>query len=128
MKNLESEQEVRIRQAALAWAVLHHIERFPELWNQGTWHCGTQFCFAGHVANFTGARWVEDDEECVAWEPGDDPDEEWTGVTHCGDRAQRLLGLTNDRADFLFYARNKLPTLRKLVTKFFGPEPVVVGG
>jgi hypothetical protein len=110
--------------------VYEFIESHPELWEQTCWRskCGTQFCFAGTVAEVVGAQWAD-----VDWH-GDGPDAGSYNVLgrdyryndirvddgwmHVEDFARQRLGITVDEARELFDGLNDLDMLRQAVELF----------
>ena len=95
-----------MKNAALAYKTLDHIKAHPEKWDQGVWHCGTTHCFAGLVELFTTG---EDKSKARTW-----------------DVAEEALGVSGEEATDLFYERNTLADLEKIIKTIFGsrPEPV----
>jgi hypothetical protein len=120
--------------AALAYAVLDHIDAHPEQWNQAKWDCGTAACFAGHAVRLSGgviqgfsnsdAEVVDTTDEFARWMLGMSPLE----------AACHVLGIDADMgavADdpetgerfWLFDASNDRARLGRLVAEIFGPRP-----
>lgn len=108
----------------LAERVLAKIAEYPDHHNQDSWRasvpevggCGTTMCIAGWAGYLAGGKWASDDydhdlfDDFLA-EP-DDPEshvDEWTesGKTiryvSAEDRGRRVLGLSGERADQLFW-------------------------
>lgn len=110
--------------APLLLKTLHHIEAFPQQWDQGVYRCGTAMCFAGTACDLDGGVWLEDDEDCLAPREDDDLGEVGLGGIHAGNRARRILGLSNRQAAELFAASNSLNDLRRVVGDLCGEEAV----
>jgi hypothetical protein len=128
-------------QVRRAYKVLDHIAKHPGDWNQGDWRCDSGMCFAGWAAQLAGGKWVMAADaigqpELLHANKSDDPED----IRHTARRgfdepllagefvsararAQRLLGLTDYEAGFLFAGTNTMPTLRRLVRKYYGPRP-----
>lgn len=113
-------------------AIYQHIKANPEEWKQGAWgvrnDCGTRFCVAGLAAVRAGATPI--------WEPDLMPDENgldatWdlAGFTFKGEErgivglAQEVLGLTDARADSLFWGGNDLAEIRRVIERITGVDP-----
>lgn len=103
---------------------LAYIEAHPEEWNQTTWRCGTSACFAGHAAILDGGAWADEESACVTARADDLPDDVFGAAIALRvlveDRAQRILGLTDRQADYLFDAHNGLNDLRRQVAELTG--------
>lgn len=116
--------------------MLDHIRRFPRQHKQDIWRCRTAMCAAGHSLMEAGVdNWIapirdnETLEERMFFERWADalsplPEEEGTGdvcelgdirYVRAADRAQRILGLTNEQAEELFDADNSLKDLERIV-------------
>src|SRR5579875_3956099 len=84
-------------------AVLAYIKAHPETWAQDNWAsrtpCGTAYCFAGHVAVRAGYHLVG---QVAHHPPPGVYDEPARRV------AKRILGLTDEEANRLFYCYNTL--------------------
>lgn len=111
--------------AVLLRRTLDWIEKHPEEHDQTTWRCKTGMCFAGHAVTLAGGRWAfnaASDPNRAAYlhaVQGDDPHQvRFIGghrVIKARDRAQRILGLSDERADDLFDASNCRVDLREMV-------------
>ncbi|TYB71140.1 hypothetical protein FXF51_01520 [Nonomuraea sp. PA05] len=130
--------------------------RQPELaWDQHSYRteCGTGCCYAGHLAIDNGGVWLititpdamlidgtpidptaldtdHDPWQYLIAEPADPEHaiEETHGkrVIHVSARADRLLGLSS--AEHILYdGSNTRPKLEELITRRFGPRPMLVG-
>lgn len=116
---------VRVPNAALAYAVLDHIDAHPEEWNQAVWFrrpqvgCGTTACFAGWTSLLSG----DEPDWAHAYQRQTD------GVISDGrslyivGRAMGLLGIDDHQADALFYGANTREDLGRLVAQIFGHRP-----
>lgn len=89
--------KVQLNPRTRAWAALHYIEENPDQWDQDSWYA----CLAGFVDRQNG---------------GD-------GLGFTGMRAAQLLLLSDRRAAKLFSHKNDIHRLRKLVRRYFGPDP-----
>lgn len=99
---------------------LKYIETHPAEWNQETWHCGTRFCFAGHVAATMRGRVITGfDGDYVELTDVDHKEfalgSKAQAFMHIGDYARRALGLDADEANRLFSGYNTLADLRRIV-------------
>ena len=122
----------------LAERVLDAIARHPERHNQYTWRspsetlpprCKTTMCIGGWAGFLEGGVWVSDDPENDFFgeflpTPADHPNivHEYDGLRWVPpeDRAQRVLNLTNDQANPLFYNcdnEEALAYLRELIAE-----------
>lgn len=105
---------------------LEHIEAHPREWNQKTWRCETGFCFAGWAVELTGGRWVTYGNGLYPYvlAEDDDPPEhvDYDGEVECAYRAERILGLTGQEAQYLFHSENTLDDLRRIVADLCGGE------
>lgn len=109
------------KQAKLARLALAHIVLDPKSWDQKVWRCGTKMCFAGHVAVIAGGQWARGryySDDMLA-EPNDDKHQVYeAGKQHiiaCWHRAQRLLGLNDKQAEYMFCALRDFEQLRDAV-------------
>lgn len=109
---------------------LTHIAAHPGDWKQAEWRCRSGMCFAGTACHLDGGQWAyssdnrmfadlliaeaADDDEDVCPRHGDGP------VIPANERAQRILGLTDDQADRLFDEDNTLADLRRIVSDLCG--------
>jgi hypothetical protein len=111
-------------------AVIAQIEAHPETWNQDEWRCESGMCVAGWVAEMAGGQWLTSDPGAMGSAPSvhflrrwaliatPEDDTEFvrvidgTGVIQAGNRASRLLGLTQDQADDLFSEENDLQDIK----------------
>lgn len=88
------------------------IEAHPDQHNQEYWHCGTKQCFGGWVCTLNGYRFVviePDDGSSVVIDPVTGAHEPAETV------AQRLLGLTQDEAQELFFGCETRADVREYV-------------
>jgi hypothetical protein len=93
------------------WGVLDEVEKNPDHWYQGEWHCGTSHCFAG-FAELQALKLTPQnkwDDICKA-----------TGTKHCYTpiNAQIWLGLDTCQRTELFNGSNKIDDLRCHVASF----------
>lgn len=91
---------------------LQRIEDNPSEWNQSTWRCGTQMCFAGHACNEAGAEWDEDFVVSTRVRNEQEGQAEWQPIP---DRAREVLGLTDQEANVMFAGGNTIDDLRLMV-------------
>lgn len=91
---------------------LQRIEDNPSEWNQATWRCGTQMCFAGHACNEAGAEWDEDFVVSTRVRNEQEGQSEWQPIP---DRAREVLGLTDQEANVMFAGGNTIDDLRLMV-------------
>lgn len=122
--------------------VMEQIEKEPDRWNQSYWlmdyprqratdddgsiiiNCETAFCFAGWAATLEGGKWMTGGELLAEQADIDWGTSVYTEHYHgrnlvsAFDRAARLLGLTDDQADELFYSNNTIADLRQIVARF----------
>lgn len=124
-----------LRDGALAWAVLDHIEDNPRCHDQWSWvselsdgrGCGTVACVAGWTVVLAGGTLLPTgrvaigipDRPLLRYEPEAvslDTDE-------VASVAMTLLGLDSQRALALFDEYNSVADLRRLVEHYFGPRP-----
>lgn len=112
--------------AALAWAVLDHIDAHPEQWEQGRWigkaECGTVACFAGWTVLLSGGE-IDITTESVKV----DGRPELEGM-HIERAAIRLLGIEGESVLLYGDPFDGLLTRAELgerVEDFFGPRPAV---
>lgn len=115
-----------IPNAALAYAVLDHIDAHPERWRQSWWFteldCGTAACFAGWACVLSGDRpRVDDADQEGEFSTVIRPDGILDDVEQ---RAEELLGIQDDSAN-LFYSGNTREDLGNLVAEIFGSRPAV---
>jgi len=126
-KDLEPDVEERARQvmyADRAWRALRYIQQHPDEWEQANWHCGTTWCFAGHVVRMAGGQWGPEPPwgySLRGWVLEPDPNFPADGTVPC--RASTLLGLDVPTAMNLFLGHLRFGQLRYRVRKLFGPEP-----
>jgi hypothetical protein len=118
------------------------IFRNPQTFNQGSWRsasrCNTTFCFAGHVANNAGGKWLGGPESDVSssllYDPAVDTnpveiEADYFGtpikveIVSASNRAKDLLGLSEYDAYSLFSGANSLDKIRSLITEYFGADP-----
>jgi len=112
-----------------AYAVLDHIEKHPDLHNQGAWttgaltwkiegfaaedmtpECGTTACFAGWTVLLNGDTMVGSLVPAINYQ-------------HVADHAANLLDLDGSEQTKLFYIADSLDAVRSAVTEIFGPRP-----
>lgn len=104
---------VDLLRATIAHIEANPAEANPAEWKQSTW----RMCLAAHAAILGGGRWVHQDRAGYLTPEPDDPDHHLAKLrggeqaTHAADRAQRILGLTDDQAERLFYTTNDLGRL-----------------
>lgn len=91
---------------------LQRIEDNPSEWNQATWRCGTQMCFAGHACNEAGAEWDGDFVVSTRVRNEQEGQDEWQPIS---DRAREVLGLTDQEANVMFAGYNTIDDLRLMV-------------
>lgn len=107
----------------IAHDVLAEIKADPDCHDQTTWYCGTACCFAGHViieeygkadnvSGMLGARIKHQNA------PNDLKNRH--GYVLVEDWATRILGLSEVKAQRLFYAGNMVEDLERLVNDYFG--------
>lgn len=89
---------------------LDTIEQLPQHWNQSFWHCGTSHCFGGFaelIANNIPIETSHDEIERlrIARKLG----------VRTSIEAERLLGISVEDADVLFYGYNTLELLERMV-------------
>lgn len=89
--------------AERVWAALHHIENRPLQWNQRSWN----YCLAGWTV-----RMHRGDGILYGYSEGD-VYREFRALTSLG--PWRTFNITA--------AVNTLPRLRRLVRRYFGPDP-----
>lgn len=103
---------------------LAYIEEHPKEWKQDTWRCGTTACFAGHAAMLDGGMWASSGSSALVARPDDLPSRIYTfggmDLVPVEDRAQRVLGLTDEQAFDLFRGSNSLNDLRRIVAELTG--------
>jgi len=106
------------------------IKNNPKHWDQGAWHCGTSFCFAGWAVKLDGGRFPKNDHDYVLARD-DDPEEDiierYSGnghrkyrVVEIEARARRILGLKkyyHMGVHPLFAPENTLADLTRAVKK-----------
>jgi hypothetical protein len=86
-----------------------HILKYPETHDQGSWHCGTTMCIAGHAAILAGAelkkdaRWAD---EIVMYVDGERVSAE--------NFAMDQLRMTSADAGYLFYCMDNQRALERL--------------
>jgi hypothetical protein len=115
-------------QIGRAWSVLDHIEKNPDMHDQGRWiypgrhfpvslsvqdmrpECGTTACYAGWTVLLDGL--TLDGSLVPALE-----------YDHLSSVAADLLGLTQQEAMDLFHNATTLDEVRTAVTDIFGPRP-----
>lgn len=116
-----------LRGLALLDAVIEHIEKHPETWNQEHYRCKTGMCVAGWACEMTGGRWIEGPDhdlgDVLVPEPYDSPSSICTyadgrqGV-EAPDRAATLLGGSpwslSDDGGYLFGGDNTLADIRRI--------------
>lgn len=99
-------------------------------WDQGEWRCGTGMCFAGWAVHLDGGKWateelfsdhfddlVAEPEDRAPMTPWDHVDFGVKAVTQVGERAQRILGLTNEEQQSLFAGINGIEDIRRVTSK-----------
>ncbi len=112
--------------AALAYAVLDHIDAHPEQWNQNEWWCRTGGCFAGWTCVLSGDEPVHDG--CTWQAGGRDVSERaaellgFDDEEEMHDTAFAALGHPGDEFD-LFNGGNDRADLGRIVEALFGPRP-----
>lgn len=104
--------------APLLRRTLEHIKANPQQHDQTVWRtttaCGTVACYAGWAAELAGGEWIGGGDLLVAV-PEDDGKEVFFDAIDAAARAQRILGLTEDQADALFYSENNLERIERIV-------------
>src|SRR5215471_7019229 len=98
-------------------ATMEKIEKDPEHWYQGWWRkersCVTSYCFAGWAVTLAGGKWYTYTE---LYGEKDDPKEYvLNGLIFVNYRAQRILGLDDVEANFLFDGYRTMAELRAKV-------------
>jgi uncharacterized iron-regulated membrane protein len=102
---------------------LTFIDRHRDQWRQSQW----RRCFASHAAVLDGGEWAHPGAD-LWWLKArdDDPvehvqlygvDGEPVKVVHVRDRAARILGLSERKANRLFFATNDLGRLHVIVSE-----------
>ena len=81
--------------------VLAQIEKHPETWNQGTWHCGSSHCFTGLAQIYSGKP---ADEDSVRRD------------------ARIFLGLSFIEANYYFNAVRTLKELKTVLENFYNRD------
>jgi hypothetical protein len=100
--------------------VMDHIETHPEEWGQGAWVCGTTACVGGRTCLLSGDMPVLYPIGATGRMRADSVLTS-DGVTcDIGYRAEKLLGLTSDQADRLFWGANTLDDVRSMVRQIKG--------
>lgn len=89
---------------------LDTIKANPQHWNQRHWHCGTSHCFAGFAELLANGLPVETSLDEI----------ERLKITRklgmsTPIEAERLLGITDEDGDVLFYGHNTLKELEHMV-------------
>lgn len=120
---------------ALLKQTLAHIEANPQDWHQNLYRSGV--CFGGTAVELDGGTWLIGDiseysdlaPELAALVPTpkeiadgdirfyDDKHGNFMEGVYAGDRAQRILGLTDGQRALLFDPFNTLPDLRRIVAE-----------
>lgn len=121
---------------------LEYILIHPEEWNQGVWHCGTAYCYAGHATvHIFGASVARDHMVTLTAEHAAllnenevneeirmtyvyDPARPWQAgdEVHVAEFAMVGLGLTSDQGSALFAPTNTLGDLKHYIELFSGIE------
>lgn len=111
--------------------VLDQISKNPKTWDQTTWRrptgneCGTAMCFAGWVADLSGAEWYSNTAGTVEFAKVD-----VGGVPVWVDEyATAALGIKSWEAEQLFESSNTLDDLREIVEDLkirYAPTPFAV--
>jgi len=97
----------------LARRAIKNIEANPDTWEQDSWHCGTAYCFAGHVALLAGATWADGTPDCeYVITLGDK-----YAYARVNDYARRVLEITQNQACVLFCGENELDDLKQIIDK-----------
>lgn len=109
---------------------LAHIEANPSEWKQTRYRCGSGLCFAGWAVQLAGGRWFSDPDATLSEALIAEPDDLTSGtfpapdgsqrLVWVGNRAERVLGLSDDQSSDLFYAANTLDDLRIIVSELCG--------
>lgn len=89
---------------------LDAIKANPKHWNQKSWHCGTSHCFAGFaelIANGLPVKTSFDEIKKLK------TTRKLAMSTFI--EAERLLGISDEDSDVLFYGYNTLPQLERMV-------------
>lgn len=123
------------------WARDNPEEHDQTAWGQRNATCGTALCIAGKVVSDDVAPerlvWVPDEEDIeIGCHPADttwwlqhvempvrDHEVDETVFVTIADRARELLGLTEERAAFLFNGANTLDIIRDWITHYIGIDP-----
>ena len=105
---------------------LEHIKTHEDGWNQSDWRCESGMCFAGWAAQLAGGVWLNrhpanrySDTYLLA-KKADGTDSFKHNdfhVVRASDRAQRVLGITNDQRCLLFASANSLEDLEDIVSR-----------
>ena len=89
---------------------LDTIKANPQHWNQKFWHCGTSHCFAGFAELIANNLPIEMSFEQLQTLKLNGKLERSTGSC-----AEKLLGISYDDSDTLFYGHNTLEMLERMV-------------
>lgn len=89
---------------------LDTIKANPQHWNQKVWHCGTSHCFAGFAELIANNLSVETGYEQIRALKLNSKLE-----SHTGRYAEKLLGISDEDGDVLFYGYNTLSQLESMV-------------
>lgn len=116
-------------------AVMQFILDHPELHDQAKYTCGTAACFAGHATWMFGTQdgWRKQYTDSVSLVGGElwvrpDDDSNSRKLTHTHQVAQQLLGLSSTEACNLFYARNTVDDLQRIVKEYANAQEAQNGG
>lgn len=97
--------------------VLDQITNHPQRWDQATWRrptgneCGTAMCFAGWVADLSGAEWYSNTAGSVEFSKVDVGGEPvWVD-----EYATAVLGIKPWEAQHLYESSNTLDDIREIV-------------
>ena len=89
---------------------LDTIKANPQHWSQNSWHCGSSHCFAGFAELIANAVPIETHEDDVL---------NMRRIKKLGVstpiEAERLLGISDEDGDVLFYGYNTLEQLERMV-------------
>lgn len=112
---------------------LKTIQANPEQWRQASWRtagnqveidektgrmiqpvtCNTAFCFAGWAVQLGSETTPMWNDRVWLWA---EPEDQTTALMVCArDRAQRLLGITEDQAEKLFESENRMHDIEHIV-------------
>lgn len=114
----------------LAFRTLDAIKKNPEVWDQGSWRCGSGMCFAGWAAMLTGAKWVYPQDNLYVDEYGETdnfenemveiPEElretfDGKEALHVSYFAEKVLGIDSDQRGVLFFGSNTIRMIEAML-------------